>query len=75
MSAQRTATCTPWTPAVANGVVYVSTWYGGLYALDANTGVQLWSSTGLETVGPPTVADGVVYVGSANSMVYAFGLK
>ncbi len=30
-------------PAVANGVVYVGSWDGKLYALDARTGRNLWS--------------------------------
>jgi hypothetical protein len=31
------------TPAVANGVVYVGSYDGSVYALNANTGAKLWS--------------------------------
>ncbi len=46
-------------PAVANGVAYVSS--GNLYALNANTGALLWTFPG--PVGSPTVANSVVYLG------------
>lgn len=53
---------------VANGIVYASGASGGLYALDARTGTQLWKS-GASSV--PAVADGVVYAGSRDGNVYA----
>jgi outer membrane protein assembly factor BamB len=46
---------------VANGVVYVSS--DKLYALNATTGAELWSST-TKAESAPTVANGVLYVGS-----------
>jgi len=58
-------------PAVANGVVYVSA--GILYALNASTGARLWSyDTGIQNAGlsSPAVANGVVYFGSGFN-VYA----
>ena len=91
-------TCTPlWTaatgaltfssPVVANGVVYVGSYDGKLYAFDAAGGAAncagtapnrtctpLWTAT----VGPngvyssPAVANGVVYIGSQNAKLYAF---
>ena len=54
-------------PAVANGVVYVSSsnnylgLNGALYALNANTGAKLWSSTAAN--GTPTVVNGTLYIG------------
>src|SRR5580658_552100 len=33
------------TPAVANSAVYFPDWAGNLYALDASSGQQLWSTT------------------------------
>ncbi len=62
-------------PAVADGVVYVGSGNGDVYALDAATGAELWSyatSSGAGKAGAssPAVADGVVYVGS-DSGVYA----
>ena len=52
-------------PAVANGVVYVGSLDGNVYALDARTGGLLWSyATGYGVESSPAVANGVVYVGS-----------
>jgi hypothetical protein len=64
-------------PSVADGTVFVSSWYGGLYAFDAagstncstsagvTTCTPLWRATGLGSIGGrPAVANGVVYVSS-----------
>jgi outer membrane protein assembly factor BamB len=61
-------------------VVYVGSWDHNVYALNAKTGVRLWSyTTGNDYVfsvtSSPAVANGVVYVGSVDGKVYAFGLK
>jgi outer membrane protein assembly factor BamB len=57
---------------VANGVVYVGSYDGYVYALSAATGDKLWSFlTGGEIFSSPAVADGVVYVGSNDQNVYA----
>ena len=61
-------------PAVVNGVAYIGSDDGNLYALNASTGERLWSfSTG--SVQPildaPAVADGVVYIGSYDGILYA----
>jgi outer membrane protein assembly factor BamB len=68
-------------PVVANGVVYVGSGDGFLYAFDAakcSAPCQpLWSSQ-INTTGDhhvdssPAVADGVVYIGSDNGKFYAF---
>jgi outer membrane protein assembly factor BamB len=59
-------------PAVANGVVYVGSDDSNLYALDAFTGVKLWSyATGWVVRTSPAVANGVVYFGSDDKNVYA----
>lgn len=55
-------------PAVANGVVYFGaaneTGVGGLlYAINASTGLQVWSSS--QTYGQPVVANGMVYASSS----------
>jgi len=61
-----------YSPAVANGVVYVGSADGNLYALNATTGAYLWSySTGNPIYSSPTVANGVVYIGSYNDAIYA----
>jgi len=61
-------------PAVVNGVVYIGSDDGNVYALNAGTGTLLWKyATGNGVESSPTVANGVVYVGSApyNGSVYA----
>ena len=63
-------------PAVANGVVYVGSDDGNVYALNAKTGVKLWSyTTDSNVFSSPAVANGMVYVCSLGGKVYAFGLK
>lgn len=65
----------PSSPAVANGVVYVSSIVGVIYAYLAQSGGVLWSyPTGGTVDSSPIVANGVVYVGSADNNVYAFSL-
>jgi len=71
-------------PAVANGVVYLGSADGKLYAFDAGgaTGCSatpktcspLWSATtgGAIYSSSPAVANGVVYVGSDDRKLYAF---
>ncbi len=58
-------------PVVANGVVYVVSRSGELYALDAATGKVLWQQSGSGGYSP-AVANGVIYV--ASDKVYAFHL-
>src|SRR5438105_12180650 len=49
-------------PAVANGVVYIGSDDGKMYALDAKTGTRLWSyRTGNIIDSSPAVANGGVY--------------
>jgi outer membrane protein assembly factor BamB len=58
--------------AVVNGVAYVGSNDGNVYALDAATGAQAWSfATGGAVISSPAVANGVVYVGSYDHKVYA----
>jgi outer membrane protein assembly factor BamB len=59
-------------PAVANGVVYVGSYDGNVYALQAKTGAKLWSyATDNSVDSSPAVANGAVYVGSWDHNVYA----
>jgi outer membrane protein assembly factor BamB len=60
---------------VANGVVYVGSDDGNLYALDAGTGAKLWSYAAGGVDSSPTVVNGVVYVGSDDHKIYAFSLQ
>ena len=60
-------------PSVAEGIAYMG---GGasrkLYAVDVQTGEELWSFETEDTVySTPVVADGVVYVGSLDGYLYA----
>ena len=57
---------------MANGVVYVGSADGNVYALNASTGAKLWSyATGSYVESSPAVANGVVYGASDNGDVYA----
>jgi len=59
-------------PAVANGVVYVGSDDGNIYALNTRSGSKLWSyHTGSHVQSSPAFANGVVYFGSADDTVYA----
>jgi outer membrane protein assembly factor BamB len=52
---------------VSNGVVYVGSNDGNVYALDANTGVKLWNYNTHDVIAgsSPAVADGVVVIGGS----------
>ena len=61
-------------PAVVDGVVYVASLDGYLYAIDANTSSQRWSiaiQTGSYLESSPAVVNGVVYIGSSDYKLYA----
>jgi outer membrane protein assembly factor BamB len=68
-------------PVVADGVVYIGSNDGKLYAYPVGCAggggscSPLWTATtGGAIGGVPSVADGVVYVGSADGNVYAFAV-
>ncbi len=60
-------------PSVSEGVVYVSSGDGNLYALDATYGSQLWRSQigCFNTLSSPAIANGVLYVGSDGGNIFA----
>ena len=59
-------------PAVVNGVVYLGSGDGNVYALNAANGDKLWNyNTSSYFESSPAVVNGVVYVGSYNGNVYA----
>ena len=69
-------------PAVVNGVVYIGSFDGKLYAFDANGCAPadvckpLWSgATRNDITSSPAVVNGVVYIGSADHGLYAFNAK
>jgi eukaryotic-like serine/threonine-protein kinase len=62
----------PAPPAIANGVVYLSTLTGSVYALDAATGQTKWSvKLDGNIVSSPIVVNNVVYAGSDSNYIYA----
>ena len=59
-------------PAIVNGVVYVGSNDGNLYAIDRQTGTQKWKFTTESRVNSsPAVANGLVYFGSYDGNFYA----
>jgi outer membrane protein assembly factor BamB len=56
-------------PAVVNGVVYASAYNNNFYALNANTGAQLWSVPINLGWSSPAVAGGRIYVGVGYNVV------
>jgi eukaryotic-like serine/threonine-protein kinase len=59
-------------PAVVDGVVYVGSNDGRLYAIDEATGSLKWKfATGARIASSPAVEDGVVYFGSYDGNFYA----
>lgn len=53
------------TAGADNGVVYVSSWDGNLYALDEATGALQWKiATGSTDMSSPVVSNGVLYTGA-----------
>ncbi len=62
-------------PAVADGVVYVSYyWTGELLAVDAETGERLWSYDDPTVVSQPVVGDGTVYVTTDDGVLALGGI-
>ena len=59
-------------PALDHNRLYVGSSDGHVYALNASTGVLLWSyETGGVVHASPAVSDGTVYIGSWDSYLYA----
>ena len=59
-------------PAISDGVVYITSYDDYIYALDGATGAKLWSyKTGGDIYTSPAVSDGVLYVGSQDQKFYA----
>lgn len=59
-------------PAIVNGVVYIGSYDGNMYALNAANGSKQWSFlTGDRVFSSPAVVRGIVYLGSLDHNVYA----
>jgi outer membrane protein assembly factor BamB len=73
-SATDTQTSIECAPAIANGVLYIGSDFGGVLAFDAKTGAQLWSApTESSVFAGPTVSNGMLYVSSTRFHAYALG--
>ena len=59
-------------PAIVEGVIYVGSNDGNLYALDQQTGAKKWAfTTGARVASSPAVDHGLVYFGSYDGNFYA----
>lgn len=58
-------------PAVADGVVYISSTDGFLYAIDAATGYPNWTYEIGWSESSPAIVGGVVYVGGSRNTLFA----
>ncbi len=60
-------------PTVANGIVYINSSSGKMYAISAGTGEVLWNKPigSYDFGNAPTVANGVVYMGGFDHKLYA----
>jgi eukaryotic-like serine/threonine-protein kinase len=59
-------------PAVSNGMAYVGSTDGNLYAVDLESGAQKWKfETKVRVSSSPAVSAGIVYFGSYDSNFYA----
>ena len=61
-------------PAFSNGILYVGSFDGLVYALNATTGATIWSyDIGNFIYASPAIAYGVLYIGSFDGNIYAIG--
>ncbi len=61
-------------PVVTEGVVYLAATNAGVYALDAETGTELWhypQEGTFKVLASPRVADDLVYVNADDGKLYA----
>ena len=49
-------------PAIVNGVDYISVHFGGFYALNASTGETIWRINADAQGSSPAISDGVIYI-------------
>ncbi len=57
------------TPAVANGRVYVVS-ARGAFALDAQTGAEIWRNAALAGTASPALADGEMYINTGGALLH-----
>jgi len=59
-------------PVVADGVVYVGSYEGTIYAIDAENGSEIWShELDKPVIGGVAVSGGTLYVGDSDGKMYA----
>ena len=61
-------------PAIANGVIFIGSTDGNVYALDQETGKQKWkfkTFASRQVTSTPTIANGLVYFGAFDGILYA----
>ena len=64
------------TPAVANGLVIVSSWDERLYAMDADTGASVWNFwAGGPISRGPTASENAVFFGADDGCAYSVSLE
>jgi outer membrane protein assembly factor BamB len=59
------------TPAVANGLVYITSYDGYVYAFNSTSGALMWKDKINCIDSSPAIANGVLYVGSGDNHLYA----
>ncbi len=63
-------------PAVDEGILYAANVGGGLFAVEADTGKQVWQvETGLRASAGPGVAEGLLAIGTAEGQLAAFDTR
>jgi outer membrane protein assembly factor BamB len=59
-------------PAVSDGIVYVGSGDGNVYAINEQTGKQVWAFHTSNVIhASPAIADGIVFIGSWDTYFYA----
>lgn len=63
-------------PAIDDGLVFIGSDDGNIYAIDLRTGGRVWAyETGDAVEAAPCVVDGSVFVGSSDTFLYAIDAK
>lgn len=62
-------------PIIDGGIVYIASYNGEVYALDATTGVEQWNyKIGSPIAGGAVIANNTLFVGSSSGILYALDL-
>jgi len=66
--ALRNKTSTRFSPTVVDGTVYIGSYDRILYAVNAESGEEVWNFEGDHVRSSPTIADGTVYIGFGDDL-------